>query len=165
MPRSDLKDIFEKFEKKETIIVNGKEKNKRKKKPALFVCRKHWPKEMPTYERRGKVCPINPPSRFGKDQSEESDDSQSHRPTKRSLSSIRSVSPHELQSFLQQDNLAFDEIEEKIEGDVITFKLYDDLIAIQSRAYCEGVPLFLIHVSRNLSFKTFHLGSVCTIRI
>ena len=33
VPRSDLKDIFEKFEKKETIIVNGKEKNKRKKKP------------------------------------------------------------------------------------------------------------------------------------
>ena len=33
VPRSDLKDIFETFEKKETIIVNGKEKNKRKKKP------------------------------------------------------------------------------------------------------------------------------------
>ena len=51
VPRSDLKEIFAKYEQKETSLVNGKEKKMRKKKPALFVCRKHWPKEMPTYER------------------------------------------------------------------------------------------------------------------
>ena len=180
VPRADLKGIFNNYETPEKIIVDGKEKTVRKKKPSLFVCRKHWPQNMPTFTRRGKECPINPPSIFAATAdvpnvkecpvnppsilaAAANVSNVSSRPTKRSLSSIRSVSPDQMEPFLKQDTLTFDELLSKNLGNVSAYKLYDDLVAIQSRLIHDSIPLFMIKVSRDLSLKTFHLDTLYTL--
>ena len=67
-------------------------------------------------------------------------------------------------SFLQQDLLSFDEILSRDLGNVFSYKLYDDMVAVQSRLIQDGIPLFIVKINRDLSFKTFHLGSQCTVK-
>ena len=99
-------------------IIDGK---KKKKKPAVFVCRKHWPESTPTFKCRGKERPIDPPSMFsvvgGSSTTSPPSQSLVTRATKRALSSVRSISPDEMGPFLEQNVLKFDEIEAKLSAD------------------------------------------------
>ena len=108
VPRDDIREIFQKYE-------DAKERGEKKKKPMFVVCRKHWPESMGTFNYRGKIRPIDPPSIFSKVSSSTTSTPQNSRPTRRALSSVRSVLPDELGLFLEQDVLDFDKI-----GDVCT---------------------------------------------
>ena len=160
--RPDLRAIFEKYET---------EDKKTRKKPAIFVCRKHWPQETAFFNCRGKERPIDPPSVFTPDGDSDSDSSCTQqaetvvRITKRALPSIRSVQPDELVSFLQQDVITFEEIQKKVHPmeNLVSYKVNEDTICVQCLEFIHGIPKYLLFLNRDLSFKTFHLGSSCTI--
>ena len=120
-------------------------KNDEKKKTIVVICRKHWPDEMPSKMYRGKERPIDPPSIFPLNiTSSYTVPPSKTRETRRSLSSVRSVLPDELEQFLSQDLLAFEQVEEKLSTNekIITFKC-DDSLCIQSKEFYNGVPKFM----------------------
>ena len=166
--RDDIKAAYQKFEEKEFELKDGKLKKKIKKKPQYFVCRKHWPAEMKTFKCRGKDKPIDPPSIRPPTIASSTVPSsapvqpaqillgESSRPTKRALTSIRSVSPDELGTFLENDRLDFDEIVKKTSSnELVAFDIDEDTIGVQPRVF-SPVPEFFIKIKRNLSFETFH---------
>ena len=135
------KEKKEKRGKKEK--TKEEEKVKQPKKPKLFVCRKHWPTEMQTYDCRGKNSPIDPPSLFPSKISSPPpttlafSKSAAPRPTKRALSAVRNRLPDELGSFLAQDNLTFDEIIEKTNSGAYM---------IETGLIVDTIHLSLIHI-------------------
>ena len=151
-------DIREKFRQYDEALIAGT----KVKFPNVFVCRKHWPTNMETFTWRSKPRPIDPPSMFPLSPADQSKENR-ERPTKRALSSVRSVIADELGSFLKQDTLKFDDIIAKKNcNETVAFKIDDDTIGIQPRVF-SPIPKFFIHVKRNLSFETYHYGSLCTV--
>ena len=53
-------------------------------------------------------------------------------------------------------------MEKKNCNEMVAFKIDDDTIGIQPRVF-SPVPRFFIHIKRNLSFETYHYGSLCTV--
>ena len=164
--RDDISEAFSKFEEKEFEMKDGKLKEKRKKKPHYFVCRKHWPTEMETFECRGKQKPIDPPSIFPSANSALvpcPPPVESKRPSKRALSSVRSVQPDQLGTFLANDHLMFDEILKKVNShELVAFEIDRDTIGVQPRVFAP-IPKFFMKIQRNLSFETFHHGTLCAV--
>ena len=169
--RDEVTAAFMKFEEEEfEVNKNGKLTKKRKKKPRYFVCRKHWPEEMETFDCRGKLKPIDPPSVFRTSTSDSTPSTpspstpiESTRPTKRALSSVRSVSADELGKFLENDKFHFDVAEKKINSnELMAFRIDEDTIGVQPRVF-SPIPKFFIKIKRNLSFETYHHGSMCTV--
>ena len=171
--KTDIREIFRQYD--EAINAGTKVKF-----PNVVVCRKHWPTNMEIFTWRSKPRPIDPPSVFSlknspadaqskenrEPQTSPADDQSKEnreRPTKRALSSVRSIIADELGSFVQQDTLKFDDIIAKKNcNETVAFKIDDDTIGIQPRVF-SPIPKFFIHVKRNLSFETYHYGSLCTV--
>ena len=152
-PQDDLVSKFPDYDLVEFETVDGKQRKKRKKKPNLVVCRKHWPDETLMIECQGKNRPINPPSVFKQENSSSTPSllqPTNFRSTKRSLSSVRNVSPDQLGSFLDQDLINFDEIVGRHNGgDLLAFSIDENEICIQPRVFAP-IPLFLLQIQRDL---------------
>ena len=128
------------------------------------VCKKHWPSFAKFKIVRGKECPIDPPSIFHNiPNSCLAFKSAPPRKTKRALSSIRNQHPDEIDQFLEQDKINLLQLEEKLIGkNVVVFKVGQTTM-IQSKNYMQRVSQFLVKLSDNYSFETYHFGAVCSI--
>ena len=125
IPRLDLRKLLE----KNSVVV---------------VCRKHWPDNWKTYTYRGKIRPLEPPSIFTGVNDSCIRVPSKPRETKRCMASVRSISLDEIDQFLLQDSLQFENIEERLvsKKDIITFNS-GQKIAVQSIEFTKGVQKFI----------------------
>ena len=78
-------------------------------------------------------------------------------------SSTRSVLPDELRSFQELGLITFEDIKGKVSGhELIAFDEVD-CVAIQSKEFVLGIPKYLIRIKSDMTFQTFHMGSLCSI--
>ena len=120
---------------------------------------------MATFKHRSKDRPINPPTIFPSQSGEfPQEPSPTKRETKRVLTSVRSIKPDELGDFQKKDEINIDQVPATMSSNdnVITYQL-GDCFVIQSRDIEHGIPRYMVQLGRDLSFKTFHLGSEVTI--
>ena len=132
------------------------------------VCSKHWPADHPTFLYYGKKRPVNPPSVF--------DDIPSSivpqppppsRPTVRSSCQERNQEPDQQPDFEEKDRYDFDELrrvlstEKDSKGFRVPFQalIYNDTVVLTSDAYFEGIPYFMVKISNDLTYDTYHLGA------
>ena len=90
------------------------------------------------------------------------------RSTKRSLSSVRSREEDQLAAFLAKDRVTFIQLKEilltrkrDLQVSVIAF-MDDSVSTIQSTRFMNGMPMFVVRISQDLSFENFHLGVKCS---
>ncbi|XP_065647966.1 uncharacterized protein LOC136077640 [Hydra vulgaris] len=129
------------------------------------VCQLHWPNEAPFESKYGKQRPLNPPSVF-----KNIPPSCLATPASKvrkivTLSSFRSILPDELNDFLKEDELIFDDIQSLLSdnNNVIVFQLNKKSLHIQSKMYKLGVPLFILVTFNDYSFVANHNGTTCNI--
>ena len=154
-------DIAQKFHHYDECLAAGN----KEKFPNVFVCRKHWPANMPTFTWRSKVRPIDPPTIFPSDcESSSSPSSPNKRPTQRALSSVRSVQPDELGEFQKKDAIKLEDVASTLATDdnIVTYQLGDELV-LQSCSMEHGIPTYMVKLKKDLTFSAFHLGSECSI--
>lgn len=128
------------------------------------VCRLHWPESAVFIPCYGKLKPVDPPSLFPHiPKSCLTSPPPKIRKTLASSSS-RGILPDEINNFLQQDKLLFNEIDNvlSITQDIFVFKDIDCYL-IQSKQLNNGIPCFILKIFENLSFEAFHTGVSCTI--
>ena len=114
------------------------------------------------FTHRSKERPIDAPSLFP---SASGKLPTSNRPTKRALTSTRSVLQDELGDFQKQDQIAIDSISSTLSNNqnVVTYQLGEHLI-IQSTQIEHGIPRYMIKLQTDLTYKTYHLGVETSIR-
>ncbi|XP_065664423.1 uncharacterized protein LOC136086082 [Hydra vulgaris] len=80
-------------------------------------------------------------------------------------SGFRSILPDELNDFLKEDELRFDDIQSLLSDndDVIVFQLNKKSLHIRSKVYKLGVPLFILVIFNDYSFVANHNGTTCNI--
>ncbi|XP_065652408.1 uncharacterized protein LOC136079802 [Hydra vulgaris] len=125
----------------------------------------HWPNEVPFESKYGKQRPLNPPSVFKNiPPSCLATPASKVRKTVTS-SGFRSILLDELNDFLKEDELIFDDIQSLLSdnNDVIVFKLNKKSLHIQSKMYKLGVPLFILVIFNDYSLLANHNGTTCNI--
>ena len=139
------------------------------------VCEKHWPTGYPTVTVHGKsrpAKPANPPTVFtGINASQLPTPPPPKRPTKRALTSERSILEDQLPEFLEADKipsfaLLCDKMGEKRKDfscPVTTYSIGYETLIVQSEELRGGTPLFLLKMHHDLSFSAYHCGVKCTI--
>ena len=136
------------------------------------VCSKHWPPGFETVSKKGKHRdrPKNPPSIWPNvPKSQIPTPPIPPRSTTKTLCSTRNVQEDQLDEFLEVDVVDFTQLQDKLltnKADlnisVVSFLDSDNsILTIQSTEYMNGVPLFVMHISEDLSFENFHLGVKC----
>ena len=133
------------------------------------VCELHWPSEFEKISKNGKFRPRDPPSVWPHVPSSQiPTPAPSSRTTKRTSSSQRNTEEDQLAAFLASDNVTFCEMKDKLltsernlPAPVISY-MDGDVLNVQSRKLLNGVPLFIIRISQDLSFENFHLGVKAT---
>ena len=135
-------------------------------KPDTVVCSLHWPAGYATVMKNGKVRPRDPPS-IWPDTIPDScipSPAPSLRPTQRTSSSTRNVIPDEYELYKQEDEADFSKMKtELINGNrtlaspVIVY-MDDETLCVQSKKMCNGIPLFIVRISKDQKFENYHLG-------
>ena len=129
------------------------------------VCELHWPSGFEKISKNGKFRPRDPPSVWPHvPPCQVPTPAPPLRTTQRSSSSVRNTEEDQLAAFLASDTVTFCEIKHKLltgernlPAPVIAY-IDEDVLNVQSRRLLNGVPVFRIKISQNLSFKNFHLG-------
>ena len=134
------------------------------------ICERHWPTSYPTVSRKGKLRPRDPPSVWpGVPPSCCPDPPPPPPLTKRSSVEIRAVEPDEMDAFMDNDKVSYEDIVDRVVKNRYEFRCptvayeNDDHVFIQSTSFSEGVPKFVVDIKNTLEFKSFHMGIKVTI--
>ena len=134
--------------------------------PETVVCELHWPEGYPTYKKKGRVRPAVPPSVWPNiPQSIVPEPPPKPRETKRTSNHKRNVYPDEIDDFERLDKFDFLQLKEQVTcitpqtfaGPTTAF-VNQEYVYIQSLAYSNGIPHFLLILSNELKFELFHHG-------
>ena len=132
------------------------------------ICEAHWPPGFETIKHYGKYRPKYPPSVWdGIPASQIPTVPPPLRPTNRALSGVRSRKEDELASFIKIDKTTFSNMKDEMTMNKRTFTapvtafMFDSILYIQSVKFLKGIPLFVVKISENLRFETFHCGVKC----
>ena len=127
------------------------------------VCIKHWPEgfERIPYPGCKEGRPKYPPTIFPNILPCQTPTPVSlPRPTKRSLSSVRSVEPDEKKQHFEQMTVCHNEILTKIHTEIapreVTSYLVGDIIHVQSNEWISGTCKFMLKIKPDLSYESFH---------
>ncbi|KAK7106695.1 hypothetical protein V1264_017922 [Littorina saxatilis] len=141
-------------------------------KQHTVVCELHWPPGFETISKNGKQRPKHPPSVWPNVPSSQiPTPAPSPRPTKRTSSSLRNTEADQLACFLNSDSVTFCDLQSILLASkspkrdllVPVFAFMDDsVVHVQSKKMVNGVPLFVVRISQDLTFVNFHLGVRCT---
>ena len=128
--------------------------------------RLHWPEGYPTYKKKGRVRPAVPPSVWPNiPQSIVPERPPKPRETKRTSNHERNVYPDQIDDFERLDKFDFLQLKEQVTcvtprtfaGPTTAF-VNQEYVYIQSLAYSNGIPHFLLILSNELKFELFHHG-------
>ena len=80
-------------------------------------------------------------------------------------SGFRNILPDELNVFLKDDTLVFDDIQSMFinSNHCIVFQINEKSLHIQSKIFKLGVSLFLLEILDDFSFVAYHNGTTCII--
>ena len=132
------------------------------------VCQLHWPSSFEKVIVRGKQRPKHPLSVWpGVSQSQIPTPLPSPRIAKKSSSTIRYKAEDEISGFLSLDKATFNDLKDELLTNKKTFVCpivsfqAENVLIVQSVEFCNGVPLFVVRICKNLRFETFHYGIKC----
>ena len=77
----------------------------------------------------------------------------------------RNQQPDELPDFVDMDRYDFQELKRVLSSDSKEFRVpfralfYDNSVVLTSDSYFEGIPYFMVKISNDLTYDTYHMGS------
>ena len=130
------------------------------------VCSKHWPANKPMFTHYGKERPVDPPFVFDKiPTSIVPLPPLPNRRTFRSSCQERNQQPDQLPEFEEIDRYDFQQLKSVLSTGSRDFRVpfralfYDNSITLMSEMYFHGIPYFMIKISGDLTYETYHMGS------
>ena len=145
-------------------------KEKILKQKCPVVCIRHWPTDFDTITVHGKVRPVYPPSVFdGVPRSEIPTPPPKPRPTKKSTFEARTTKVDELDAFLKQDRVEWNDIRnlsahtDRFEVPVTTFSGSSGEQWVLSNEYISGIPRFSFKIRPDLTYEAYRIGVKCTV--
>ena len=137
-------------------------------KDHTVVCELHWPTGYETVKKKGKLRPKYPPSIWPNvPLSQIPTPTAAPRTTHYASSSVRNQLEDQLSDHVKADNVTFDVLKDKLitsdvnlPAPVISF-MENDILHIISKEMKNGVPLFIVKISQDLTFENYHLGIKC----
>ena len=129
------------------------------------VCRLHWPDDSPFVTKYGKQRPLNSPSIIKNIPPSCLPTPPNNLRKTMAASGFRNILPDELNVFLKDDILVFDDIQSMFinSNNCIVFQLNEKSLHIQSKIFKLGVSLFLLETFDDFSFFSYHNGITCNI--
>ena len=131
------------------------------------VCENHWPPGYATIKVHGKERPREPPSVFSQVPLSMIPTPPSKlRQTTRCDSSVRNKQDDEMPAFIKQDRITFDVLTDSAHSHSfvcpVTCFTINDIFHLQSNEYFANcIPMFVIKISNDLKFQTYHAGVQC----
>ena len=141
------------------------------------MCSQHWPADTPMIKFYGKLRPKNPPSIFPgipKSMIPTPPPEQRKTSQQKTLPSNRNIIPDEIDVFMAKDLIRFGELKEKFVDNgcnfdrfqIISYVMDDTTIVIQSKQLQKPscIPTFLLQISSDFTYESYHCGVLCTIQ-
>ena len=135
------------------------------------ICQKHWPSDFETIAVHGKIRPKNPPSVWPcVPSSQIPTTSTVPRSTKKTSSTVRNQKPDEMNTFLESDHLDFQQLKDCLINNKRSFVcpigavLDENVLTVTSSKAIQGIPMFLVKITEDLRFESFHYGAKCMIK-